>query len=875
MERTDGNFDPKRFLSVASVFAVCIVGCAGLRLPRIDPSGERIFLPSDAQTTTVQPSFPIRNSIGASRPAYETPPDAPPCPPGVYPSATPLVVPSNLERAAVPSPAAAISPPVTTTFRPTNATVGLQRGTSGLLLNPERIVAPVGSQVVLRAGIHGPDGNLLLGHPVQWILSQESVGHFVAVGGENQTVRRLARRPLPRKLSNSFALGRTAFSPQRVTRDTATVSDDVSLPAGEAWLTLTSTQEGLSRVTAYAPEIQNIGPKQQIATIHWVDSSWSFPAPVNIRAGTPITLTTTVLRSSTQTPAAGTLVRYEIIDGPAAGFAPTGGRAVEVPADSRGVASAHIIPHGKKPGVAQIAMHVIQPPNSSTDYTRVVVGQGATSITWSSPQLTIRARGPDEVDVNSTVTLRVDVSNDGDRAANDVVLSNLIPDGFTFLNSDPPASIFGDRVEWQLGNLPGGSGRVVEFNCEAQKAGKYQHYLRVNSDDGLTTEERFPANVVPPDLKIEMTWPKEVNVGQQVQFRIVAKNVSNRRLTNVVVRDRFDDGLVHAVATSPIKRTLGDLEPGQSSIPFAVTFTVTKAGSRCHVLELTADGARPASKRGCVHAKPVPKPVHGNVTVTTSGPQSRQIGEIAEFVVQVRNSGNVPLMNVRIADHFTSSLDPQQATGGRWENGALVWTIDRLPVGAQVIRRVQCKCRDADNQACSRVTVTAAQPPLTAADKACLEVYDPSGQVDEHHDSLQLPLEGGTPDEQSEVGQEGELLVSVADLSDAVRQDRRVTYILTLHNNRSVNDKNVRLQLEIPDGLKLASIGNDANVGYSENGRTFHMNPVKEMRPGEKINFRIEAIATKPGRVELKATVSSLLTLDPLTVKEDTTIFAE
>ena len=873
MRRTGGNYYRKWSFSVAAACAVCLTGCAGLRLPRIDPSGERIFLPSAAPTATAPPQFPFRYSTGDSQPAYQAPLDAPPCPPGVYPSATPLVVPSNLGQAVKSNPALAPTPSDTTSLRPTVATVGLPRVASTLLLSPERVVAPVGSQVLLRAGINGPNGNLLLGHPVQWILSQESVGHFVAVGGEDQTARRLARRPVPRKLSNGFALGQTAYTPQRITRDTETASDDVSLPAGEAWLTLTSAQEGTSRVTAYAPDMQDIGPRQRIATIHWVDSSWSFPAPVTIRAGQPLTLATTVIRASTQTPAAGTIVRYEIIDGPAAGFAPVGGRAIEVPADSRGVASAQIVPHGTKPGVARIAIQVIQAPNSN-DSTRVIVGQGATSITWSAPHLTIRARGLDEVDMESTVTLRVDVSNDGDLAANDVVLSNVIPDGFAFLNSDPPASIFGNRAQWQLGNIPSGAGRVIEFNCEAQKVGEYQYYLRVRSADGETTEGRVPTSVVTPDLKIEMTGPQQANVGEQVQFRIIARNISDRRLKNVVVHDRFDDGLVHAEATSPIKRSLGDMEPNQS-IPFAVTFNVTKSGLRCHTLELTADGARPTSQRTCMQAKLVPTQLQGKISVTTSGPKSREIGEIAEFVFEVRNSGNVPLTGVRIVDHFTSSLQPKQATGGRWENGSLVWTIDLLPVGAQVIRRVQCECRDADSQACSRITVTAAQSSLTVADKVCLEIFDEAGRFDEQQDSLQLPFDDRATDEQSEIDQEGELLITVADLSDAVRPSRRVTYILTLVNHRKVSDKNVRLQLEISDGLRLVSIQNDTNIEYEAEGRSYRLNPIMELRAGEKISFRIEAIATKSGRAEVKAKVQSLLTPDPLTITEDTTIFAE
>jgi hypothetical protein len=58
-----------------------------------------------------------------------------------------------------------------------------------LLLTPTKLVAPVGGEVILLAGICGKDGLLVTGEPIEWMLSPESVGQIIDVGDNNQSHR--------------------------------------------------------------------------------------------------------------------------------------------------------------------------------------------------------------------------------------------------------------------------------------------------------------------------------------------------------------------------------------------------------------------------------------------------------------------------------------------------------------------------------------------------------------------------------------------------------------------------------------------------------------------------------------------------------------
>ena len=70
-----------------------------------------------------------------------------------------------------------------------------KRGQRGcILLTPQKIVAPVGGEVILLSGICGTDGYLQMGEPLEWMLTPDSVGTFIQVGDDDPgLVHRLAR----------------------------------------------------------------------------------------------------------------------------------------------------------------------------------------------------------------------------------------------------------------------------------------------------------------------------------------------------------------------------------------------------------------------------------------------------------------------------------------------------------------------------------------------------------------------------------------------------------------------------------------------------------------------------------------------------------
>jgi len=758
---------------------------------------------------------------------------------------------------------------------------GLRPGRAGRLsVTPSKVMAAVGSEVVLLAGVCGTDQHLVTRQPMQWMLSQDSPGHFVQVGDEGRPWWRKALGCAPKKISNNYALGRTTTFSQIITRGTAAQNDDIWLAAGQAWISVTSPVAGTSYVTAVAPKTDIWEQRRQTAVIHWVDAQWVIPPPIIGRTGQTHTLTTTVSRHNGPAPVSGWLVRYEIVDGPPAGFAPNGAKMVEVRTDGFGKASARITGSGTQGGVSRIRIQIIRPAGPG-GAGRQVIGEDWTLVTWSAANLSVLTGGPQTADVDSTITYRVDVTNRGDLPARQVVVSDVMPPQMSFVGSTPKGGIFGNRIEWRIGDLAPGQTSRIEIQCRAVRQGEARHCVTARSADGLAAEGCATTRISMNALSVSMTGPDKAEVGQKVQYHVTVTNRSDLPLKKVMLRDEYDPGLRHAgVATPgrPIQQKLGELAAGEKR-EFAVTFTVQQPGRHCHRLLVTAEGGHSATATGCVTAKAAaavqPEPQPG-MSVSKTGPKVSSVGQIVEFRIEVRNTGNMPLTNVRIVDQFAPALQPKNATDGfKVEEGRLVWTVDRIAPGESVAMRVQCETLAEERSACNRATVTA-DPNLAMADEQCVRIdpKEPAPAIpDDDHPPVVPPSNGHGAD------RSGTLKLTVVDLDDPLRVGGSTTYLITIENDRDVADKNVTLSFTVPAKLRFEKFtSDDRRMTVKPEGpgsRTLTVTPIAELRPGESVTVRVETTATAAGLVRFRAKLESLRLTEPVETTTDTTIFIE
>jgi uncharacterized repeat protein (TIGR01451 family) len=738
--------------AVVVLCATLLTGCANWRLPAIDQTGQRIFAPG--YTTLDGPGCCCCCCLGGfSRPAFTNPPPVPVCPPG-----TPINFPST-----VPPVAAA---PTVVTPQPIQpapampAPPALASGACGaLVLSPTQLIAPVGSEVFLRAGLCGGNGHYRTGEKIEWIMTQESVGHLVATGPEEgrtftQWVTHSEREE---RRNQNFAVTHTSSRGLLLARGTPDRGDDVEVLAGQAWVSVTSAREGVTHVSAIAPDAGVWDGRRQTATIQWIDAQWTPPPTAIVRAGQPHTLSTVVSRSSDSAPLAGWIVRYELIDGPPAQFvAPDNsatGVAADATTDSNGVASVTIVQTTNQPGTTRVRIRILRPTTPDGLCAPVVVGDAFTSVTWRAPGLAVAINGPAQINGGECATYHIEVTNPGDMPVTNVVVTHVLPPEMPLVSSNPPGQVFGNRVEWRLPDVAPGMVIALDVTCRADGNGDVAHLVTAQSAEGLGSESSTITRIFHNLLGVTTAGPAAVQLGERVVFQASVANLGTGTLTGVVVHADVGHGLLHETGVSRIERPIGDLGPGQH-IDFAVEFMTTMPGELCYTLSATANGGHQSATRGCVAvgvpappappivppltapvlppavgqplpAQPTPaipepqptpaaptpaEPQRPELSVRVIGPADAQVGQVVPIQITVLNTGNVGLTNVEIATTGGQELSPVSATQAFFPaNGGIKWTIKELPASHQVKIELLARCAKASGNACQAVRVNCDQ----------------------------------------------------------------------------------------------------------------------------------------------------------------------
>jgi uncharacterized repeat protein (TIGR01451 family) len=728
------------------------------------------------------------------------------------------------------------------------------------------MVAPIGTEVVLLGGICGPSGYYVTKQPVEWTLSQESVGNIVDINKARHLYLAKLLSKAPKKLSSNYAITQTSSSASWIDRGTANPNDDVWLRKGQSWITITSPSEGVSYITAVATGAENWERRRQTAKIHWVDAQWALPGPAVVRAGQRHTLTTNVTRASSGEGAEHWLVRYEIISGPDVVFEANGQQTIEIKTDTSGRASVDLLPRTVAPGSTQVRINILTPRGTTGSPENVPVGTGFTTVTWSAPGLTVRTSGPATVAVGAALSYVLDVTNSGDLAAEDVVLVAEIPVLMKYLNSTPPPSQELTRqLRWHLGNLGPGETRRFEIQCRADGAGEQRLQVRADAAGGLSAESSVPTRVVQSALSLHLLDPPTTaKVGERVHFNVEITNTGDQPVSNVIIRDRFDAGFRHTGGErSPIERALGNLVPGDVR-QIGISFIVQSVGRHCHTIEVIASGGHAASIRACVDATEPRRDVQVEVT----GPERRTVGEAALYVIRVTNIGEAELTSVRLLVVPDTSLDPTATSPdvGYTQEG-LVWEIPSLKTGETAERRIQCTCTQPDVRAEMAVRVTTGQG-ITAADTTATVIQAaPVVPIDEP------PVRTDDPPIATVTGK---LKISMAETEDPIGLGQTTTYIIELKNDRDVADRNVQMTMHIPKGLKLhrfVSISASLSIPKDQvNLRVIKVERIAEMRPGGTRMFRVEVIGQQVGRWPFRIEVTSQRTPEAISVVEETLV---
>jgi len=407
-----------------------------------------------------------------------------------------------------------------------------------------------------------------------------------------------------------------------------------------------------------------------------------------------------------------------------------------------------------------------------------------------------------------------------------VVVTDMVPAGATYVRSEPPAQVNGNQLIWRFPSMDAGATQVIKVWVKADKEGTLVSCATVTADPRMCAS----IFVGKPALAIEKTGPETALVGTDIMYNVTVKNTGTMVVKDVELTDAVPDGLSHSSGKNMLSFTIGDLGPGQSkSVP--VTLKALKAGRFCNVATATSSNAGKVSDDACT------KVIQALLKVAKSGTKEQFTGRKADYAIVVSNAGDADLANVVVTDSAPAETTILTAEGASVSGNTATWTIPMLKAGENKSFKIELTARAAGTF-CNRVT--AASGALKESAEACT-VW--KGQA--------------------------ALLIEVVDDPDPIGIGVPTTITIRVTNQGTADDNNVLLLAEFEDELDPVSATNGGTVS----GKKVTWAPYPRLAAKQSFEYKVVAKGVALGDHRLKVLLTSDLLKRPVTEEESTHVY--
>lgn len=690
-------------------------------------------------------------------------------------------------------------------------------------VTPAEDVNPVRTQHVLIATVEDKDGEPLPNRRVEWIIAEGGVGDIIEVDESGWRASR------GYKVTSRYAVSHTNNFEHVLDRGTDDPSDDIRLERGQTWCVVTSPIEGDTHIVVYAPGIYDWDKHKVFVTKHWYDVQWQFPPPATNPTGTTHDFATLVTKHSDGTPLSNYEVIYRILDGPDGILAPGDKSTATVKTDSSGVAKVTLKQVKPAEGTNNIAIEVWRTACGDCE-PAVRVATGQTAKTWVGPKIACSKTAPASVVAGQQFEYRINVANPSPVEAKEVVVTDNLPAGITYVSSSPAADVDGQSLTWELGEIAGDAQKTIAVQVKATKTGRVENCVDVKAAMGLSTRCCATTAVVSPKLAVEKRCPPTVILCDPIDYVITVRNTGDGTATNVQVTDQLPEGVTTTDGKRSVTAQIGTLAAGQSR-EIRISAKATRAGAFENTVTAKADGGLTAES-SCTTK--VTQPV---LEVVKAGPEMRYVGRDAIFKITVTNEGDAPARDTVLVDPVpTGTTFVSADSNGRLDRGAVTWSLGTLDPGAS--RSVTLTLK-ATQRGAFRNTATA------------------TAYCAEGSGSAPLNVEGVAA-----------ILLEVIDVEDPIEIGANVTYIITVTNQGSAEDSNIVVECGLPDEVEYVS--SDGPTRATATGKVVRFAPVASLAPKAKLVYRVVVKGLEAADVRFRTSMDSDV-IDPAVEETEST----
>lgn len=404
-----------------------------------------------------------------------------------------------------------------------------------------------------------------------------------------------------------------------------------------------------------------------------------------------------------------------------------------------------------------------------------------------------------------------------------VVVTDFLPEGATLVSTDPQAQVSGRTLTWNIGIMDPGETRVLKIVLRPEQEGTLINCATISADPRICAQ----TIVGRPQLAIEKTGPEVAQLGADVTYNIVVRNVGTAMARGVVVTDKYPAGL-----GGPAEKQfeVGDLAPNQSrTIP--ITLKAAERGRHCNVAVASATNTESVQDDACTL---VVKP---GLKLTKVGDTEQYLRKNATYKIVVSNIGDTELTNVVVTDNAPSQTRIVNAQGATVSGNTATWNVGTLQSGEERELTLVLTTNEAGNW-CNRATVTTAEG-LTENAEAC---------------TLWKGISA--------------VLVEVVDDPDPIQVGETTMYTIRITNQGYADLTNINTVAQF-----LREVTPVSSQGGTVEGKTVKFPTVPRLGSKESITYTITARGAEIGDHRLKVVVTEDQLLGPVVEEESTRVY--
>jgi uncharacterized repeat protein (TIGR01451 family) len=433
---------------------------------------------------------------------------------------------------------------------------------------------------------------------------------------------------------------------------------------------------------------------------------------------------------------------------------------------------------------------------------------------------------PEFVYVNKPFDYRIEATNVGSTTLQNVVITDTVAKNLKINSSQPPIS-HSSNPTWDIGTLAPGEKKTITVNAVATGPSTISGCAQVTYDRPICAQIK----VLEPQLSLAVTAPKEVLLCEGIPLSYNVKNTGSAEICGL----QLDPGLpanVHAAQTdTETSMEMAKLAPAADG-RMNVMVVPEKPGT------YTFGGTLSAQNDITAKAAPITvNVVQPALKVETSAPESRYIGREAPVSIKVTNTGNGISRDTAVVTTVTGGVPSAPSEGGTLLADKVTWKLGTLNPG---------ESREMS------VNVNATSPAELQASSSA------SGYCSQAANASSKVLYKGVPG----------ILLEMVDVSDPLLIGNNETYLITVTNQGSAIDRNIKVTCKLDGNMEYVSSAGPTNATVKEGIVEF--DPLPALSPKARASWKVVVKGTKEADARFYTELTSEILTSPVSKTEST-----